>query len=57
MARRFSKLGATCILSSRKVPELERVKNSLTNPEKHMIFPMDFSKPYEVMAKSKPFIE
>jgi len=39
------------------VTELERVKKSLKNSDKHLIFPMDFSKPYEVMEKSKPFIE
>lgn len=45
MTKRFASLGASVILSARNVKELERVKSESKNPEKHMILPMDFSKP------------
>lgn len=44
--------GATIILSSRNEKELNRVKNSLANPEKHIVYPLDMSKLDEINQKT-----
>ncbi len=40
-ARQVNAKGATVILSARRTEELERIKNSLTNPSKAYVLPMD----------------
>ncbi len=40
-ARQANAKGATVILSARRQEELERIKNSLTNPEKAYVLPLD----------------
>jgi len=57
LTKRFAKLGATVILSSRRASELERVKNSCEDPSRHIIFPMDFSKPEEVLKNTEEFVK
>lgn len=52
----MSNLGATLILSSRNEKEMNRVKNLCKNSDKHIIFPLDLSKPREVMEKTTEFI-
>lgn len=42
-AKKFSKEGFVLILSSRKVNELERVKNQCAHPEAIRLFPLDLS--------------
>jgi dehydrogenase/reductase SDR family member 7B len=41
IARAFANEGAQVILSARNVHALEEVKNSCSNPEKHIIIPLD----------------
>ena len=40
---KFSELGAKLIITSRRLNELERVKNNCKNPENVEIFPLDMS--------------
>ncbi|KRX02847.1 hypothetical protein PPERSA_04050 [Pseudocohnilembus persalinus] len=57
MTKRFASLGASVILSARNVKELERVKSESKNPEKHMILPMDFSKPQDILKETDKFVK
>lgn len=58
VARQMAEKGASIILSARRVEELVKVRQSLTNPEKHLVMPLDmmdkvsFSNAYAII-KSK----
>ncbi len=45
LAHAFANEGASIILSARRIPELERVKNSLANNTTHLILPLDLEAP------------
>jgi len=55
LAYKFSKLGATLILSARRVDELERVKKACANSASVEIFQLDLSNPQEVLDKATQF--
>lgn len=50
LAYKFSKLGASLIISSRRFAELQRVKAACANPDKVIIVPLDLEK-YEDIAQ------
>lgn len=53
LCRQLANNGATVILSSRKVDSLEKVKDSMTRSEEHIIVPLDLenSSQFEVLVK------
>ena len=57
MTKQFAQKGASLIISARNVKELERVKSECVDPSKITVFPLDMSKPYEVIEKSAEFIK
>ena len=53
LAVKFSQLGVRLILSSRREDELNRVFKNCSNPEKHLVLPMDMAKSEEFAQKKK----
>lgn len=56
-ARQASDMGATVILSSRRKEELERIKNSLENPDNAYVLPLDMEAQDTFAAKVKEVID
>jgi len=56
LAYQFSNAGALLILSSRRIEELERVKNACTHPDKINILPLDLMDSASLETKTKSAI-
>lgn len=56
LAEVFAECGATLVLSARRTDALEQVKKSLTNPNQHMVLPLDVTDDAQVQAVVKNVI-
>ncbi|KAL4474792.1 hypothetical protein ABPG74_001488 [Tetrahymena malaccensis] len=57
LAKDFSRLGASLIISSRKAQDLEKVKSQCKDPSKVTVLPLDMSKTKEVIKQTEDFIK
>ena len=59
LAVAWSREGATLVLSARNVAELERVRNTCLDPQKHRVLPLDLTdtKAIEAAAKDVPRVD
>ncbi len=57
LAKQFSNLGATVVLSARNVDKLQKVQSQLERPEKSMIIPLDLEDSTNFVSLAKEVVE